>query len=135
MLMFPPSHEGAMRKTGVLVPLLVLAAGAAVAQEPAKNAPSKADIAARAESILSRMTPEQKIDYIGGTEGFYIRAMPELGVPAIKMSDGPMGVRNYGPVTAFPGGILLAASWDTALANRVGTMMGQDARARGVHII
>ena len=124
-----------MRKTGVLVPLLVLAAGAAVAQEPAKNAPSKADIAARAESILSRMTAEQKIDYIGGTEGFYIRAMPELGVPAIKMSDGPMGVRNYGPVTAFPGGILLAASWDTALANRVGTMMGQDARARGVHII
>ncbi len=120
--------------SGAVLSLLV-AAGSASAQEPAKAAPTAAEAAARAQSILVKMSPEQKIDYIGGVDGFYIRAMPELGLPAIKMSDGPMGVRNYGAVTAFPGGIALAASWDTALAGRVGTEMGRDARARGVHIV
>ena len=51
------------------------------------------------------------------------------------MSDGPMGVHDYGLTTAYPAGIALAASWDTELAERFGTSMGKDARARGVHFI
>jgi beta-glucosidase len=51
------------------------------------------------------------------------------------MSDGPVGVHDYGPTTAYPAGIALAASWDTDLARRVGESMGDDARARGVHFI
>src|SRR5207245_4471358 len=47
----------------------------------------------------------------------------------------PMGVHDYGPTTAYPAGIALAASWDLDLAKRVGVSMGKDARARGVHII
>jgi beta-glucosidase len=82
------------------------------------------------------MTPEQKIDYIGGT-GFAIRAVPELGLPALEMSDGPVGVRsNLGfPSTTYTAGIALAASWDPALAERVGAGIGKDARARGVHFM
>jgi beta-glucosidase len=114
----------------VLLLLSVLLSMAAVAQ-----APPNADIQNRVESILSKMTLEEKIDYIGGKDDFYIRAIPRLGVPELKMADGPMGVRNYGPSTAFPAGIAMAASWDTDLVNRVGTMMGKDARARGVHFL
>ncbi|MGH9643396.1 MAG: glycoside hydrolase family 3 protein, partial [Terriglobales bacterium] len=55
-------------------------------------------------------------------------------MPALKMADGPFGVRNYGPATTF-GGIGLAATWDTELAQRVGKTIGQDARARGVHFM
>ncbi len=115
---------------------LLLAAGGAAAQkpEPGKAAPS-AELARRLEATLGQMTQDEKLDFIGGTRGFYIRAIPRLGVPELKMSDGPMGVRNYGQVTAFPAGIALTATWDTALVNRVGVMMGQDARARGVHFI
>lgn len=51
------------------------------------------------------------------------------------MSDGPMGVHDYGLTTAYPAGIALAASWDRDLAHRVGVSMGKDARARGVHFI
>ena len=40
-----------------------------------------------------------------------------------------------GPTTAYPAGEALAASWDVDLAQRVGTAMGKDARARGVHFI
>src|SRR5438477_725410 len=51
------------------------------------------------------------------------------------VADGPLGVRNYGPATAMAGGISLAATWDTALADRVGAEIGRDARARGVHFM
>jgi beta-glucosidase len=51
------------------------------------------------------------------------------------MSDGPLGVRNYGDAPAYPGTIALAASWDTELAGAFGASVGSDARARGVHIM
>jgi beta-glucosidase len=101
----------------------------------AQARPTAAQIDQRAESLLKQMTLEEKIAYIGGYNNFYIRAIPRLGIPELKMADGPAGVRNYGPATAFPTGIAMAASWDTALIERVGTMMGKDARARGVHFL
>jgi beta-glucosidase len=90
------------------------------------------EIDRRVESLLGKLTLEQKIDLLGGVDGFYIRAIPEIGLPRLKMSDGPVGVRTWGPSTAYAAGIGLAASWDTALARRIGTALGWDARARGV---
>jgi beta-glucosidase len=80
------------------------------------------------------MSPEQKIDYIGGT-GFAVRAIPELGVPALEMSDGPFGVRSNErfPSTTYAMGIGLAASWDIDLAERIGASISKDGRARGIH--
>jgi len=96
---------------------------------------SKTDVEKRVESILSQMTQEEKITLIGGINDFYTRPLPRLGIPALRMSDGPMGVHDYGLTTAYPAGIALAASWDVDLARRVGMAMGKDARARGVHFI
>ncbi len=101
----------------------------------AQTAGAPGDIEKRVDSILRQMTLEEKITYIGGVDPFFIRAVPRLGIPELKMSDGPLGVHDYGPTTAYPAGIALAASWDVDLARRVGTMMGDDARARGVHFI
>ncbi len=86
------------------------------------------------DEIVRKMTMAEKLDYIGGT-GFAVRAMPALHLPALEMSDGPIGVRsNSGfPSTTYAGGIGLAASWDRALAGRVGAGIGRDARARGVN--
>jgi len=89
----------------------------------------------RVESILRQMTLEEKVDYIGGVDDFFIRGVPRLGVPRLKMADGPMGVRNFGPATAFPGGIALAATWDPTLAEKIGRELGRDARAKGVHFL
>src|SRR3981081_2804357 len=66
----------------------------------------------RVEKILSQMTVEEKIDYIGGVHAMSIRAVPRLGLPEIRMSDGPLGVRQDTPSTRYPAGICLAASWD-----------------------
>src|SRR5437016_11175741 len=99
------------------------------------HAQSPADIDQRVNSLLSQMTLEEKIDYIGGLNDFYIRAIPRLKIPSLRMSDGPMGVHDYGLTTAYPAGIALAASWDVDLAQRIGSAMGRDARARGVHFV
>lgn len=100
-----------------------------------ERAPSPAEIERRVESILGRMTLEEKIDILGGVDGFFIREFPRLGIPRMKMADGPLGVRNFGPATAFAGGIALAATWNPQLAGRVGTELGRDARAKGVHFL
>lgn len=50
----------------------------------------------RVNSILSQMTIEEKIDPLGGVDDFYVRGVPRLGIPRLKMADGPLGVRNYG---------------------------------------
>jgi len=89
----------------------------------------------RVEALLVKMTLEEKITLIGGINDFYTQAIPRLGIPELRVSDGPMGVHDYGPTTAYPAGIALAASWDTDLAKRVGEAMGHDARARGVNFI
>src|ERR1700730_15749424 len=96
---------------------------------------SRVAVEKRVDSILSRMTQEEKIEIIGGINDFYTRPIPRLGIPSLRMSDGPTGVHDYGLTTAYPAGMTLAASWDVDLAERFGAAMGKDARARGVHFI
>jgi len=96
---------------------------------------SKTDVEKRVDSILGKMTIDEKIEIIGGINDFYTRPIPRLEIPSLRMSDGPMGVHDYGLTTAYPAGIALAASWDVDLAERFGTAMGKDARARGVNFI
>ena len=103
--------------------------------QPRACAQQKPDVESRVEALLSKMTLDEKIMLIGGTNDFYTQAIPRLGIPALRMSDGPMGVHDFGPATAYPAGLALAASWDTDLAKRVGEVMGQDARARGVNFV
>lgn len=96
---------------------------------------SSSDVEKRVESLLNRLTLDEKITLLGGVNDFYTRPIPRLHIPSLRMSDGPVGVHDYGPTTAYPAGIALAASWDAELAKRVGISMGQDARARGVHFV
>jgi beta-glucosidase len=113
--------------------LLFVAPAIASAEAPAEPALNTLD--RRVESILGQMTLEEKIDYVGGVDGFFIRDLSRLGVPRLKMADGPLGVRNFGPATAMAAGIGLAATWNPALAERVGVQLGRDSRAKGVHFL
>lgn len=89
----------------------------------------------RAAALVAQMTLDEKLDYIGGFNSFYIRAIPRLGIPQIRMADGPQGVRNDTRSTMFPCGIAAAAAWDRGLMRDYGRALGQDCRARGVHIL
>ncbi len=105
---------------------------AAAAQAPAPDSPA---LESQAHAMLAKLTLEQKIELIGGMDDMFTRPMPAIGLPRFKMSDGPMGVRTWGPTTAYPGGAALAASWDPALARKIGEGLGRDARARGVNFL
>ena len=128
-----------MRKLWSMVASLFLLMHAAVST-PAQSSslaerPSPSALERSVDSILSRMTLEEKIDLLGGVDGFFVRAVPRLNLPRLKMADGPLGVRNFGPATTMAGGIALTATWNPTLAERMGTELGRDARAKGVHFL
>ncbi len=98
-----------MSKRHSVVVLIVLAATQfAIAQAAIPNA----DVQKRVDSILKQMTLDEKLEIVGGVNDFFTRPNPRLGIPSLKMSDGPMGVHSYGLTTAYPASVALAASWD-----------------------
>jgi beta-glucosidase len=102
------------------------------AQAPVPDSPA---IEAQAHALLSKLTLEQKIELLGGIDSMYTRPMPAIDLPRFKMSDASVGVRTWGPTTAYASGASLAASWDTELARKVGQALGRDARARSVNFL
>ena len=90
----------------------------------------------RAAEIVSKMTLDEKIALISGKDdGFHTCAIPRLGIPSVRMADGPQGVRNKTNSTYYPCGIGLAASFNREVAKGVGDGIGFDATARGVRIM
>ena len=120
------------RLASILLGCVLAAAVQAVAQAPAPDSPA---IEAKAHSMVANLTLEQKIDLLGGVDGMFTRPAPAIGLPRFKMSDASVGVRTWGPTTAYAGGVALAAAWDPALARKIGEGLGRDARARGVNFL
>ena len=114
--------------------IFVLCFCLAVAFSMAQSAPSASSAETRVSQILAQMTLEEKIDLLSGM-GMSTRPLARLGIPALKMSDGPMGAHLIQPSTAYAAGIGLAASWDPALAEEVGRQIGRDARSRGANFL
>ncbi len=104
----------------------------AMAQSPVPDSPA---IEQQADAMVAKLSLQQKLELIGGVDSMFIRAEPFAGFPSLKMSDGPEGVRTWGPDTAYAGGIALAAAWDPHLAHEMGVSIARDARSRGVHFL
>jgi len=83
------------------------------------------------DDAIAKMTLEEKIHMLSGATMMSSAGIPRLGIPAFRMSDGPMGAHVPPPSTAYAAGIGLAASWDRDLATKVGVQIGRDARSRG----
>src|ERR1700677_841997 len=102
------------------------------AQAPEPDSPA---IEAKAHAMIAKLTLEQKIELLGGVDNMFTRPMPAIDLPRFKMSDASLGVRSWGPTTAYAGGVALAATWDTDFARKFGESLGKDARARGVNFL
>jgi len=116
----------------VVACLLLGSALTAAAQAPVPDSPA---IEAKAKGWVAKLTLEQKIELIGGVDEMYTHAMPSIDVPRFKMSDASVGVRTWGPTTAYAGGVALAATWDREFARKLGESLGGDARARNVNYL
>ncbi|MEJ5352028.1 MAG: glycoside hydrolase family 3 N-terminal domain-containing protein [Melioribacteraceae bacterium] len=87
----------------------------------------------RVEDLLSRMNLNEKIDLLGGT-GFATKPIPRLGIPELRMTDGPVGVR-WNPSTAFPASIAMAATWEPNLISKIGSAIAREVKGKGRHVI
>ena len=94
--------------------------------------------AGKVRALLSAMTPEEKADLCHGgfdppdpgkvANGGYLRGVPRLGVPEIRMFDGPAGVTSIHDTTGLPSEELLASSWSRELAEKFGRVTGSENR-------
>ena len=118
-------------KNSLILALLVLGALSLKAQ--AVIGPEHQE---RAAALVQQMTLDEKISLIAGyQDGFHTAPVERLGIPEIRMADGPQGVRNNTKSTLFACGVAAAASWNPSLVREMGVALGQDSRARGVHIL
>ncbi len=85
--------------------------------------------------MLAKLSLEQKIELIGGVDSMFTHAEPAIDLPRFKMSDASVGVRTWGPTSAYAGGAALAATWDRNFARKLGESLGRDARARNVNFL
>lgn len=92
------------------------------------------------EAALARLDLDAKARLLAGQDMWTLPALPEIGLKSLVMSDGPIGVRGVrwtadDPSVALPSPTALAATWDPELARRAGTLLAQEARRKGVHVL
>jgi beta-glucosidase len=134
--------------TAIVIHATVLAAQSVPASAPYKNPATPID--QRVQDLLGRMTTEEKAAMLSGSGWMESAPIERLGIPAIKMADGPMGVRAWSGssaitnaskgttqvlATSFPSGVAMAATWDTELVQREGQAIGQEVKALGRDMI
>lgn len=100
--------------------------------------------AERTDLLLAAMTLEQKISLMAGDDvaGVVtgnpstgtVNGIPELDIPPLYMSDGPVGIRE-GSATSFPSPLALAASFETTLAYQTGKTIGNESRHKGNDLV
>jgi len=125
---------------------------AARTENPASPPPYKNAALAveeRVRDLLGRMTAAEKARMLAGANWMESQAIERLGIPSIKMADGPIGVRNWsGPsavtntagapsvhATAFPAGIAMASTWDVDLVRAQGRVIALEVKAFGRDMI
>ncbi|MEY2472418.1 MAG: beta-glucosidase [Actinomycetota bacterium] len=94
----------------------------------------------RIDKLLGELTLEEKVSLLAGEDWWHVNAIERLGIPRLKVSDGPAGVRGAhvsgGPASAsFPCGTALGATWDTELLREVGVALAAELRSKGATVI
>ncbi len=106
------------------------------------------NLRSRAEDLMKKLTLDEKIGMVHGAQLFQTQGVERLGIPPLKMSDGPMGVRQeFHPsswipegtsrdyVTYLPCNSALASTWNRRLAYETGSVLGEETRGRGKDVI
>lgn len=93
------------------------------------------------DELLDQMTLEEKVGMLAGTNMWYTVPVERLGIPSLKMTDGPNGARGGGSLidgvktTCFPAEIALASTWNTELVERVGAALADEAKMKSAQVL
>ena len=105
------------------------------------TAPTATAIEERIDRILRQMTLDEQVSLLAGADFWTTMPVERVGVPAIKLTDGPNGARGGGSLiggvtaAAFPVAISLASTWNTSLVEEVGAALGEEARSKGARVL
>lgn len=93
------------------------------------------------------MTLEEKCYYLSGKDFWQTHSLKRLGIESVTLSDGPHGVRKQEgagdqlglngslPATCFPTAATMANSWDPALGEEMGKLLGEEAACQDVSVL
>ncbi len=111
------------------------------------GAPSETKTTQSAEEVVASLSLEEKARLTSGADFWNTAAIEHAGIPSILLTDGPHGVRKQAlsadhlgladsvPATCFPPAVAMGSTFDPALLERVGTALGEEARAEGVAVL
>ena len=98
-------------------------------------------MASKIDMLLSHLTLEEKITLLAGADTWRTSTIERLGIPALKLSDGPNGVRGEQKDSksqtsaSFPVGTAMGATWNPDLVHQIGIALGEEAKVKGAHIL
>ena len=142
--------------------ILTTLAGCSSLPAPQQNRSDAPDNRSQADTwaseTLSKMTPDERLSLLRGKMVFrmpkdqwpqgitpsagFLPGIPHLGIPPLVETDASLGVANMGGfmrqddvATALPSGAAMAASWNPALMEKAGVMIGAEARAKGFNVM
>ncbi|MEU6312006.1 glycoside hydrolase family 3 C-terminal domain-containing protein [Streptomyces sp. NPDC047014] len=120
------------------------ATGPGARPHAAPPAPAAAEpgSAARIETLVQRLTLDEKTALLHGAadpaplgQAGYVPGVRRLGIPPLRLADGPAGVRVARRATALPAPVMLASAFDPALARAYGRLLGREGRALGQDVL
>ena len=95
----------------------------------------------KTETLLSKLTLEEKVTLLAGADTWRTHVIERLGIGALKVSDGPNGVRGENKDTksqtsaSFPIGTALGATWNPELVRAIGIALGEETKTKGAHVL
>ena len=91
------------------------------------------------KKVISSLSLEQKVSLLSGFDNWHTPDIKKYGIPKIKMSDGPNGVRGDSSTkqssACFPSPILLGATWNEKLIKKIGSATGEEALFKDVDVL
>jgi beta-glucosidase len=93
----------------------------------------------RIEKLLTELTLDEKAALVAGIDLWHGPGVPRLGIPALKVTDGPSGARGEQwsgrPSANFPCGSALGATWNPALVREIGVRLGIETKRKQAHAL
>lgn len=99
------------------------------------------------QDLIRQLSLEEKAHLLSGRDFWQTQSVKRLGIENMTLSDGPHGIRKQEgagdqlglngslPATCYPTAATMANSWDPALGEELGKMLGEEAASQDVCVL
>ncbi|MGA8014587.1 MAG: glycoside hydrolase family 3 C-terminal domain-containing protein [Candidatus Dormiibacterota bacterium] len=104
--------------------------------------PRASDAAVDLDALVEQLTLDEKASLTAGLSSWYTVPVARLGIPSVKLTDGPNGARgetsghwSVTPSVCIPAATALGATWDPALVAEAAAVVARQARDKGARVL